>query len=195
MKQTDQAGLSSFTSATFFSDIVAAGQQRVRLVDFFDSRIGAARITVDPLKIFRRVYFGIWAFGTRLDQLEVLATLSFYRAGKKFRSEDFGWWSASASTFGLLAKNMVKPPFNVTERTGAVPGNPMPITGGGVQDELTLIDNLDNQSATVNEVRLSPYRTVENCDEISLEGAVAVGALAIPQFRVFIACHSSRENV
>jgi hypothetical protein len=194
MTITDQSGLSSFAQDTFFTDVVAPAA-RTPLVDFVDAKITSARIRVDPLQKFRRIYFGIWAFGTVLDEVEVVATLSFFRRGKKFRAENFGWWSASAASVGTLSRNLVKPPFSVTDRTGAVPGNPMPITGGGVQDEISLIDDLNHGGANTYEVRLAPYRTVENCDEISVEGVVAVGASALPQFRVFLACHSCRENV
>jgi hypothetical protein len=194
MTKTDRAGLSAFAQDTFFSDVVAP-TERSPIIDFVDAKITSARVQVDPLQKFRRIYFGIWAFGSALDEVEVLATLSFLRNGKRFRSENFGWWSAAVGSSGILTRNLVKPPFNVTDRSGAVPGNPMPITGGGVQDEITMIDDLNHGGGNTLEVRLAPYRTAEDCDEIKLEGVVAVGALAIPQFRVFLAVHSSRENV
>jgi hypothetical protein len=195
MLKVEQAGLSAFASDTFITDNIAPGVSRVPLVDFFNSNKNACRISVDPKQIFRRVYFGIWATGTRTDQTEVLATLSFIRNGKKFRTEDYGWWSPGSGLNQNLSFGRVKLPFSATERTAGIPGNPMPVTAGALPDELLFLDNFDAQSTTNFEVRLSPYRTVEACDEISLEGVVGVGAASIPQFRLFLACHSSVASV
>jgi hypothetical protein len=194
MLKVEQAGLSAFASDTFFTDVVAVAP-RVQCVGFFDANRTACRISVDPKQIFRRVYFGIWATGTRTDQTEILATLSFARNGKKFRTEEYAWWSPGSGLNQNLSFSRVKLPFSATERTAGIPGNPMPLTAGALPDELLFLDNFDGQSATIFEVRLAPYRTVEACDEIFLEGVVGVGAASIPQFRLFLACHSSVASV
>lgn len=171
---------------------MVANPSTIRVQDFFDSSKRAIA-SVEPEQIFRRIYFGVWGFGADLTRVEMKLVLSFLRLGKRIREDVFGYWSGYGDP--QIVKGLVKAPFTVTERTGAVPGNPMPITAGEAGDELTMIDTLDNGSGSVMEARLRPYRTAERCDAIQLDAFARITSPSEGQFRVFVGVHSSRENV
>lgn len=146
---------------------------------------------------FRRIYLAAWFRGNP-EQNELRLTLRYLKGSAQIREDIFG---VVGNVGGLLPSGIAQlhqdppplPPFSFSRIAwGSLPENP-PSTQSGDQGGQIVISNPDVNENATDYLRLTPWVTVEECDELQLQCvsyATSSTTLAA-NVCLWLGCHSS----